>query len=337
MTTAAATSDRIDGSAPSLESILAPVEDDMRAVDGLIRDRLRSEVALINALADHIIHSGGKRLRPAVVLLAARACGCRGNAHVLLATIVELVHTATLLHDDVVDASEQRRGRDTANSLWGNGASVLTGDFLYSRAFQLMVELDDMTVMDVLADTTNRIAEGEVMQLSYCHDPDLGEAAYLEVTERKTASLFASGCRLAALLSGADARRQEALEAYGRHLGIAFQVVDDALDYGAGGEKLGKNIGDDLREGKTTLPIIHALRKADPRTAASLRGAIEKGDGDALPTVLEAIESSGAMAYTLGRAEGESRAAARTLAGIPESPHKTALRQLAEFCLRRSY
>lgn len=309
----------------------------MLAVDDLIRDRLQSDVVLINALADHIIHSGGKRLRPAVVLLAARACGYRGDGHVLLAAIIEFIHTATLLHDDVVDASEQRRGRDTANTLWGNGASVLTGDFLYSRAFQMMVELRDMNVMRVLADATNRIAEGEVLQLMNCHNPDLGEADYLEVTERKTASLFAAGCRLAAVLAGADEERQDDMEAYGRHLGIAFQVVDDALDYGAGDENLGKNIGDDLQEGKTTLPLIHALRKTDSGTATKLRKAIEDGDINALPTVLEAIESSGAMAYTLARAEDESQAAARALAGIPESPYTTALRQLAGFCLRRGH
>lgn len=337
MSTAAATEGRIAGTPASLKPILAPVEDEMRAVDSLIRDRLQSDVVLINALADHIIHSGGKRLRPAVVLLAARACGYRGDGHVLLAAIIEFIHTATLLHDDVVDASEQRRGQDTANTLWGNGASVLTGDFLYSRAFQMMVELRDMTVMRVLADATNRIAEGEVLQLMNCHNPDLGEADYLEVTERKTASLFAAGCRLAAVLAGADERRQHDMEAYGRHLGIAFQVVDDALDYGAGDENLGKNVGDDLQEGKTTLPLIHALRETDAGTAAKLRKAIENGDINAMPTVLEAIESSGAMAYTLARAEDESQAAARALAGIPESPYETALRQLAGFCLRRGY
>lgn len=337
MTTAAASSGRAARPDIPLGPILAPVESEMRAVDALIRERLRSDVTLINALADHIIHSGGKRLRPAVVLLAARACGCRGDGHVLLATIIEFIHTATLLHDDVVDASEQRRGRDTANALWGNGASVLTGDFLYSRAFQMMVELDHMAVMRVLADATNRIAEGEVMQLMNCHDPDLTESQYLEVTERKTASLFAAGCRLAAVVSGDGEPVERALEAYGRHLGIAFQLVDDALDYGSGDGALGKNVGDDLREGKTTLPLIRALREADPDTAETLRRAVREGDGGALPAVRHAIESSGAMAYTFARAEDESRAAIEALAGIPESPYKTALSQLAEFCLRRSY
>jgi octaprenyl-diphosphate synthase len=337
MTTAAASSGRAARSDIPLGPILAPVESEMRAVDALIRDRLRSDVALINALADHIIHSGGKRLRPAVVLLAARACGYRGDGHVLLAAIIELVHTATLLHDDVVDASERRRGRDTANALWGNGASVLTGDFLYSRSFQMMVELDHSTVMPVLADATNRIAEGEVMQLMNCHNPDLTEDQYLEVTERKTASLFAAGCRLAATLSGGGEQIEHALASYGRHLGIAFQVVDDALDYGAGDGGLGKNVGDDLQEGKTTLPLILALREVDADTAAVLRRAVREGDCGALETVRKAIESSGAMAYTFARAEDESRAAVQALAGIPESSYKTALSQLAEFCLRRSY
>lgn len=338
MTTAAATPSQADNASMSLKSILAPVAREMHDVDALIRDRLGSDVVLINALADHIIHSGGKRLRPALVLLAARACGYRdGGGHVLLAAIVEFIHTATLLHDDVVDGSDQRRGKDTANSVWGNGASVLTGDFLYSRSFQMMVELDEMRVMRILADATNRIAEGEVLQLMNCHNPDLSEADYLEVTERKTASLFAAGCRLAAVLAGTGEDTQDALEAYGRHLGIAFQVVDDALDYGTGDGRLGKNVGDDLQEGKTTLPLIRALAETDGDTARALRKAIEDGDSGALATVQKAIESSGAMAYTFARAEDESRAAIEALAGIPESPYKSALTQLAEFCLRRSY
>jgi octaprenyl-diphosphate synthase len=337
MTTAAATSSRVGRPSAQLKPILAPIENELRAVDALIREWLNSDVVLINALADHIVHSGGKRLRPAVVLLAARACGYRGDRHVLLDAIIEFIHTATLLHDDVVDASEQRRGRDTANALWGNSASVLTGDFLYSRSFQMMVELDDMAVMRVLADATNRIAEGEVLQLMNCHNPDLTEADYLEVTERKTASLFAAGCRLAAALNDGGKDIENAMEAYGRHLGIAFQVVDDALDYGPGDGGLGKNVGDDLQEGKTTLPLIRALQKAEPDTAAALRKAIEDGDSGALPTVQKAIESSSAMAYTLARAEGESQAAVKALSGIPESPYKSALLQLAEFCLKRSY
>lgn len=337
MTTVAASSSRTGNPAIPLKPLLTPIEREMRAVDALIRERLQSDAALINMLADHIVHGGGKRLRPAVVLLAARACDYRGDGHILLAAIIELIHTATLLHDDVVDASEQRRGRDTANALWGNGASVLTGDFLYSRSFQMMVELDHANVMQVLADATNRIAEGEVLQLMNCHNPDLTEDQYLEVTERKTASLFAAGCRLAASLAGGGKPMESAFEAYGRHLGIAFQVVDDALDYGPGDGGLGKNVGDDLQEGKTTLPLIRALQNVDPDTAAALRRAIRDGDPEALPTVRDAIESSGAMAYTLARAEGESRSAIRALAGIPESPHKTALLQLAEFCLQRSY
>lgn len=320
-----------------LKPILQSIAIEMHAVDSVIREHLRSDVALINQLGDYIIGSGGKRLRPAVVILAARANGYSGEQHLLLAAIIEFIHTATLLHDDVVDESELRRGNNTANALWGNGASVLTGDFLYSRSFQMMVELDRMAIMQTLADATNRIAEGEVLQLMHCHNPELTESDYMQVTERKTASLFAAGCQLGAAIADAPQTQQDAMHAYGRHLGIAFQITDDALDYGKGSVELGKNIGDDLNEGKTTLPLIRAMQKGSPEQIQVIRAAIESGGTQHLETVKQAIESTEAMAYTLARAEEEAQAAIQTLATIPDSEYKTALTQLAEFSVRRSF
>ncbi len=309
----------------------------MRAVDALIRARLSSDVILINALSEYIINSGGKRLRPALVLLAARACGYEGERHHLLAAIIEFIHTATLLHDDVVDESGMRRGQQTANVVWGNGASVLTGDFLYSRAFQMMVELENPAVMRVLADATNRIAEGEVMQLMHSHDPDLSEADYLDVVDRKTASLFSAGCRLAAVISGCDSAREEAMADYGRHLGIAFQVIDDSLDYGRGNGQYGKNAGDDLAEGKTTLPVICAVQRLPPAEAEPLRQAIRDGDLSQLEMIAKAIESTGAMTYTCDRADAAANEAAQCLSGLAESPAKAALVALTEFSVARRY
>lgn len=320
-----------------LKPILQPIATEMRAVDGVIRKHLCSDVALVNQLADYIIGSGGKRLRPAVVLLAARANGYAGEQHLLLAAIIEFIHTATLLHDDVVDESQLRRGNSTANALWGNGASVLTGDFLYSRSFQMMVELNRITVMQILADATNRIAEGEVLQLMNCHNPELTESDYMQVTERKTASLFAAGCQLGAVLADAPQAQQTAMRAYGHHLGIAFQITDDALDYGKNNVELGKNIGDDLNEGKTTLPLIRAMQKGTPEQIQGIRTAIETGGAQHLETVKQAIESTEAMAYTFARAEEETQAAIQSLAAIPDSEYKTALTQLAEFSVRRSF
>ncbi|ROO30360.1 octaprenyl-diphosphate synthase [Salinisphaera orenii MK-B5] len=321
----------------SIQPLFEPVEDDMRAVDALIRQRLNSDVVLINTLGEYIIASGGKRLRPALVLLAARASGYTGDQHHLLATIIEFIHTATLLHDDVVDESTLRRGRDTANTLWGNDASVLTGDFLYSRAFQMMVELDSFQIMRVLADATNRIAEGEVMQLMHSHNPDLAENDYLEVVDRKTASLFAAGCRLAAELAGCDAARCDAMATYGRHLGVAFQVIDDSLDYGRGDGDYGKNVGDDLAEGKATLPLIRALSQVEAAVGEPIRRALRDGDRDALDDVLKAIESTDAMEYTCGRAEGEADKAVAALDVFDESPFKATLVSLAEFSVQRRY
>ncbi|MAA75179.1 MAG: octaprenyl diphosphate synthase [Salinisphaeraceae bacterium] len=321
----------------NLKPILEPVQADMDAVNRVIRERLSSDVVLINQLGDYIISAGGKRLRPATVLLAARASGYEGDEHVLLAAIVEFIHTATLLHDDVVDESDKRRGRDTANHIWGNGASVLTGDFLYSRSFQMMVELERPQVMEVLADTTNRIAEGEVMQLLSAHNADLAEADYLEVTDRKTASLFSAGCRLGALLAASDEATQQAMADFGQHLGVAFQVTDDALDYQATGEEWGKNLGDDLAEGKATLPLIRAMAQSTGEQRDFLRKVIEDGDLSQLAAVQKAIESTDALAYTCARAEGEADAAKAVLASIPDSPSKSALLQLADFACRRSH
>lgn len=319
----------------NIQPLFQPVENDMRAVDALIRKRLSSDVVLINTLGEYIIASGGKRIRPALVVLAARAAGYQGTAHHLLAVIIEFIHTATLLHDDVVDESTLRRGRETANSVWGNDASVLTGDFLYSRAFQLMVELDSPEVMKILADATNRIAEGEVMQLMHAHDPNLSESDYLEVVDRKTASLFAAGCRLGALIAGRTPAECQAMADFGRHLGIAFQVIDDALDYGHGDDSYGKNLGDDLSEGKTTLPLICALARTPEVEAAPLRQAIRDANLGALDSIKKAIESTDAMTYTFGRADEAANAAIDCLAPFESTQFKDALILLAEFSVQR--
>ena len=321
----------------SIQPLLKPVDDDMRAVDALIRARLNSDVILINTLGEYIISSGGKRLRPALVLLAARASGYAGDKHHLLAAIIEFIHTATLLHDDVVDESTMRRGQETANTVWGNDASVLTGDFLYSRAFQMMVELESFDVMRVLADATNRIAEGEVMQLMHAHNPDLAEADYLEVVDRKTASLFSAGCRLAAQLGGCSAEQQQAMADYGRHLGVAFQVIDDALDYGRGDGGYGKNVGDDLAEGKATLPVIRALACLDADHAAPIRTALRDGNLDAMNSIMKAIESTQAMEYTCRRAAEEADKAIASLAAFEESEAKQGLVELARFSVQRRH
>lgn len=309
----------------------------MRAVDALIRTRLDSDVVLIKTLGEYIIGAGGKRLRPALVLMVARACGNESKTHHLLATLIEFIHTATLLHDDVVDESELRRGRETANNVWGNGASVLTGDFLHTRAFQMMVELKVPAVMEVLAAATNRIAEGEVMQLMHSHDPDLTEADYFDVIDRKTASLFAAGCRLAAVLSGCSKKIVDAMENYGRNLGVAFQIIDDSLDYGRGSGQYGKNAGDDLAEGKPTLPLIRAMQRLSSAKAAPLRAAIRDGDITQLDSITKAIESTDAMTYTCARADEAAHAAVRCLDVLEASTARDALASLAEFAAARRY
>ncbi len=319
---------------PAIQSLAA---DDMAAVDALIRRRLASDVVLVNQVAEHIVAGGGKRLRPMLLLLAARALGhSSANAH-QLAAVVEFIHTSTLLHDDVVDESDLRRGRKTANALWGNAASVLVGDFLYSRSFQMMVELDRMDVMQLLADTTNLIAEGEVLQLLHVRNPDTDEAAYLRVIERKTAVLFAAATRLGAMLAGADAATQQRLYDYGMHLGHAFQIADDVLDYSADETDLGKHLGDDLAEGKATLPLIHAMAHADQPTRARLRSIVEQGDGDALPEALDAIHSTGGLDYSRQRAGEYAAAAEQALEGLVENDAIAALRGLAHYATNRNH
>jgi octaprenyl-diphosphate synthase len=324
---------------PAIQALAGP---DMAAVDALIRDRLASDVVLINQVAEYIIGAGGKRLRPMLLLLAAGALGgtregrIGADAH-QLAAVVEFIHTATLLHDDVVDESDLRRGRKTANAVWGNAASVLVGDFLYSRSFQLMVELDRMEVMRILADTTNRIAEGEVLQLLHVRNPDTDETAYLRVIERKTAVLFAAATRLGALLAGADAATCDALHDYGMHLGYAFQIADDVLDYASDAQTLGKNLGDDLAEGKATLPLIHAMAHADAATRARLREAVEHGDTDALPDVIQAIHATGGLEYSRKRAIDYAQAARQAIEGLEENAYTAALRGLAEYSVARDH
>ena len=315
--------------------VQALAADGMTKVDALIRARLSSDVVLINQISEHIIGGGGKRLRPMLVLLAAQAAGYRGDLDVLLAAVVEFIHTATLLHDDVVDESDLRRGRKTANALWGNAASVLVGDFLYSRSFQMMVEADDMRVMRILADTTNRIAEGEVLQLLNIHNPDVDEASYSRVIERKTAVLFSAATRLGALLGGLSAAQEEAMAGYGMNLGFAFQIADDVLDYVSDANTLGKNIGDDLAVGKATLPLIYAIERAEPAQAASLRRAIETGGLDSLDNIVAAIRDTGSIARTRARAQHFADAAKETLSTLPHSGARDALLLLADYALQR--
>lgn len=317
------------------QSLLEPVDDDLRRVDSLIRQRLNSDVALINALGEYIIASGGKRLRPSLVLMTARLCGDGSDKQQLLAAIIEFIHTATLLHDDVVDQSTLRRGQQTANMVWGNEASVLTGDFLYSRAFQMMTQLQSQTVMEVMAAATNRIAEGEVMQLLSAYDSALTEARYLELIDRKTASLFSAGCELSAHMAGCDENQCRAMRTYGQKLGMAFQIIDDCLDYGQGDADYGKNLGDDLAEGQTTLPLIHALGAVDGETGARLRAAVENGDKSALADVTAAIESTDAIPYTSRLARQYSDAAVRALDVFPDSAERARLVALAESLVDR--
>jgi octaprenyl-diphosphate synthase len=323
--------------ASGFSEIQALAAADMAAVNDLIRRRLASDVALVNQVSEHIIAAGGKRLRPMLVILAARALGGGGPAVHQLAAIIEFIHTSTLLHDDVVDESDLRRGRKTANALWGNAASVLVGDFLYSRSFQLMVELDSMPVMALLADTTNRIAEGEVLQLLHVNNPDTDEAAYLRVIERKTAVLFAAATRLGALLAGAGEAEQRQLYDYGLNLGLAFQIADDVLDYTADAEALGKNLGDDLAEGKATLPLIHAMAHSGAEVRERLRQIIEQGDSSAMPDVLAAIGASGGIGYSQERALHFAGLAERSLDGLPAGEWLDALRGLARYAVSRKH
>lgn len=321
----------------ALDKINALIGPDMKSVDAVIRQRLHSDVVLVRQVAEYIISSGGKRLRPVLVLLAAGAMGYKGVNHHELAAVVEFIHTATLLHDDVVDESELRRGRETANNLFGNAASVLVGDFLYSRAFQMMVTVGNMRIMQVLADATNIIAEGEVLQLMNCHDADVDEERYLQVIRYKTAKLFQAAARLGAILGGATPEVEEGLAAYGMHLGTAFQLVDDVLDYSADEAETGKHLGDDLAEGKPTLPLIYVMQNGSPEQAACVRRAIEEGGRDDFPAVLDAIRATGALEHTLKQAKLESEVAVRALQALPASQYKDSLVELSVFAVTRSF
>ena len=309
----------------------------MTAVNHHIFSQLTSDVALINQLGIYIVNSGGKRLRPLLATLAARAVGYQGKDHITLATIIEFIHTATLLHDDVVDESTLRRGKETANAVFGNQASVLVGDFLYTRAFQLMVSLKRMEVMAILADATNKIAEGEVLQLMNVHDADTSEANYLQVIYCKTAKLFEAATELAAILADQTEPVVNAMRAYGVHLGTAFQLIDDVLDYQADQAELGKNIGDDLAEGKPTLPLIHALQHGNSEQQALIRNAITEGNGlQHLDAIMAAMQQTGAFDYTRQKAEQEAEKAKAALSILPDSPYKQALQQLADLSVGRN-
>ena len=319
----------------SFDDVKALSRSDMEAVDDLIRRSLKSDVLLVSQVSEYIVTSGGKRLRPLIVLLAARALGYSGGQQMNAAAIIEFIHTATLLHDDVVDSSDRRRGRDTANTVFGNQASVLVGDFLYSRAFQMMVEIGRMRVMQILADATNTIAAGEVMQLMNVHDPDVTEADYRKVIYRKTARLFEAGAQIAAVLADRDPGDEAAMICYGQNLGTAFQLIDDSLDYDASPEELGKNLGDDLAEGKPTLPLIYAMEKGSPAEKAMIRSAIEEGGLDHMTEIQAVIESTGALQYTTQRAQEAADVAIGALADIPESEYKQAMITIADFAVKR--
>ena len=331
------TSEGIQKPGDLLTSINTLVGEDMAAVDRHIQNELRSDVALIEQIGHYIVGAGGKRLRPVTLLLSAHALRYKGTAHIDLAAVIEFIHTATLLHDDVVDESGLRRGRETANDLWGNAASVLVGDFLYSRAFQMMVAVGNPRVMDIMAQTTNSIAQGEVMQLINSHDPQTTQAAYLETITRKTAQLFESAARLGAVLADASPAGERVLADFGLNLGIAFQMVDDALDYSAEADQMGKNAGDDLAEGKITLPLIHAMDRVTAGEQAVIREAIETGDRDALTEIRQIIESTGALAYTCARAQEHAGLARQSLEALPTSQYRDALSALADFSVSRTF
>lgn len=321
----------------SIDKIYALIADDMDKVNACIQARLQSEVALINQIGTYIINSGGKRLRPTIHLLAARALSYEGSQHIELATIIEFIHTATLLHDDVVDSSELRRGQETANNLFGNEASVLVGDFLYSRAFEMMVDVNRMPVMEIMAHATNTIAEGEVQQLLNVHDADTTEANYLQVIHNKTAKLFESATQLAAIVGERSKTEELAMKAYGMHLGCAFQLIDDVLDYSSTSDEIGKNVGDDLAEGKPTMPLIYAMHNGTREQAAIIRHAIEEGGLEQIDQVCAAIKSTGALEYTSQCARTEADKAIKALGNIPASQYKDALEYLAEFSVNRTY
>ncbi len=318
-----------------LNAIRRLVTDDLHAVDAVLAQQLDSGITLIAELSQYIIHSGGKRIRPLLVLLCANACGYQGQQHIDLAAIVELIHTATLLHDDVVDASDLRRGHETANAIWGNQASVLVGDFLFSRAFQMMVSIQDLRILKVLSNASNTIAEGEVMQLMNCHNPELTEEHYMEVIQAKTAALFAAATQVGAMISGQPTAVENALYEYGTRVGIAFQLIDDALDYSSSAEDLGKNIGDDLAEGKPTLPLIHIMRHGSEDLRNVITNAIENSSIDNLEAIQEAIAATNAIEYTHDAAAKQVHRAINALDILPDSEFREALKSIAEFTLKR--
>lgn len=309
----------------------------MLAVDAVIRHSLHSEVALVNQVADYIINSGGKRLRPALVLLSAGAFGRVTSVHHQLAAVIEFIHTATLLHDDVVDESSMRRGQATANTLFGNAASVLVGDFVYSRAFQMMVNVRNMRVMEILADATNIIAEGEVLQLLNVHDADVTDEAYLKVIHYKTAKLFEAATRLGAVICDASADDEQAMAEYGMRLGTAFQLIDDVLDLSGESTEIGKNLGDDLAEGKPTMPLLVAMRRGTEQQRSTIRHAIEQGGLDDLPAVLSAVDATGALDEVRRIAAAEAKRGQAAIAHLPPSAHRDALMSLADFAVERSH
>ncbi|MCP4471001.1 MAG: octaprenyl diphosphate synthase [Gammaproteobacteria bacterium] len=319
----------------SLQDLKKLTDSDMLRVNQVISDHLASEVVLINQLSQHIILSGGKRLRPMLVILTARACGHEGEDDALLAAVVEFIHTATLLHDDVVDDSDMRRGKQTASTIWGNEAAVLVGDYLYSRAFQMMIKARSMTIMDLLANTTNTIAQGEVLQLLNIRDPNTSEQKYQEVIYAKTACLFEAAAHIGALLGKAGSEQEQALKAYGRHLGIAFQLIDDALDYSAQSEELGKNVGDDLAEGKPTLPLIRAMEVGNASQKKLIRDAIESGRIERFDNINRVINDTGALQYTIEQAQTEASAAKNAIAALDDSEYRQAMMFLADYAVER--
>ncbi|MDT4332125.1 octaprenyl diphosphate synthase [Methylomonas sp. MS20] len=331
-TDSAPTSGAID-----FDSIKNLTSEESQAVDRLILQELSSDVVLINQIGHYIIGNGGKRLRPMLLLLAAKALGEVGDHHLTLAAVIEFIHTATLLHDDVVDESAMRRGKESANAVWGNAASVLVGDYLYSSAFEMMVRTNNMRVMDIMSKTTTAIAEGEVLQLLNCNNPETSEAKYLEVIARKTAILFSTATRLAAVVSAADAVVENGLAVYGQQLGVAFQLIDDALDYKANSEELGKNLGDDLAEGKPTLPLIYAIQHGDERQAKVVVDAIRQGSREAFNDVYEVVKATNAIEYTERCADRAAAAAIEALQCLPDSAYKRALETLAHFSVQRSH
>ena len=317
------------------KTIQALVAEDMQGVNGAIRQYLHSDVVLINEMANYIINSGGKRLRPMLAVLCARACGYAGDKHYLVAAIIEFIHTATLLHDDVVDESSMRRGNETANAIWGNETTVLVGDFVFSRSFEMMVDVGEMRVMEILARASNTIAEGEVMQLLNCNDPETTEERYMNVIQSKTAKLFEAACQLGAILAGQKKEIEQACAAYGTHIGTAFQLKDDLLDYQASSEEMGKNLGDDLAEGKPTLPLIYALKNSSGSDSEMVRDAIMNGGKQHIKEIMLVIQSTDSIAYTENIANQQVQIARQQIEKLPNSTHREALLELTNFAIHR--